>query len=123
MDKGFSFLERLIYAANARHKVIASNIANADTPRFRAKDLDFRAVVEDEAAALVTTTPMHIKTSGVPGGVPSAMTDAASDPWGDGNNVELDMEMAKMTENALLYEAGARLLSSKMRMFRNALRR
>jgi flagellar basal-body rod protein FlgB len=42
-------------------------------------------------------------------------------PWIDQNNVELDQEVAKMTENAMLYQAGVTLLSTKIRMFKSAL--
>jgi len=123
MDGGFNTLEKLIYATNIRHKVITSNIANTDTPDYRAKDVDFRSFMDEKTAELKITSPLHLKTASagsVPGG---ALLLEKTPSWGDGNNVELDMEIAKMTENGLLYEAGIRLLSSKMKMFRAALRR
>lgn len=122
MDKGFVRLERLIYATNIRQRVLASNIANSDTPDYRAKDVDFRSLLEETSEGLKTTSPLHIQSaSGGTGTGGDIKTDNAP-TWGDGNNVELDMEIAKMTENGLLYEAGIKLLSAKMRMFRNAVK-
>lgn len=121
MDNGFSRLEKLIYATNLRHRVIASNIANTDTPGYRAKDIDFSSMLEENAAELKATNPSHIKAAGGTAAGGNNRTENAIS-WGDGNNVELDMEIAKMTENGLLYETGVKLLSSKMRMFRNALK-
>lgn len=119
MDKSFVVLERLIYATNIRNKVLASNIANTDTPDYRARDIDFKSIIDGELTEMSTTDPRHIKMNpALNAPSPAAGVDQAS--WGDGNNVELDMEVAKMTENGLLYEAGVRLLSAKIRMFRSA---
>ncbi|GAB4387988.1 MAG: flagellar basal body rod protein FlgB [Thermodesulfovibrionales bacterium] len=120
MDKGFQTLERLLEAAGARHRVLASNIANSDTPGFRARDIDFKKVMGEETMKLQVTDPGHIQPAGA-AGAPGEITAEPRDPWADGNNVELDIEVASMTENALLYEAGVSLLSTKMRMLRNAL--
>jgi flagellar basal-body rod protein FlgB len=122
MDDGFRILERLVYATQVRHKLLSSNIANTDTPNYRAKDLDFKSVIEGASASLRTTDPRHMH--GAPGGAGSggpASTESQS--WGDDNNVELDMEVAKMTENGLLYETAVKLMSTRMRMIKNALGR
>jgi flagellar basal-body rod protein FlgB len=121
MDKGFEALERLLQAANVRHRVLASNIANTDTPDYRARDVDFKSIFDEETLKLRVTDPRHLKGPAA-GGEDAEIKVQNRDPWADGNNVELDMEVAKMTENALLYETGVKLLSTKMRMFRDALR-
>ncbi len=120
MDKGFGLLERLITATNIRHRVLSSNIANVDTPGYRAKEIDFRRALEGASAELKATAPGHIQ-AGPAGGAGSVRAEETHS-WGDRNNVELDIEVAKMTENALLYQTGVRLLSTKMRMIRNAVR-
>jgi flagellar basal-body rod protein FlgB len=117
----FRTLERLIYLANLRHGVLASNLANVDTPGYRAMDLKFEQLLDDNAMALRTTNQNHIQQSGQ-GVVSSAGVDM-SPAWLDKNNVELDIEVAKMTENSMLFEAGVSLLTAKMRMYRSALRR
>lgn len=122
MDRGFDILERLLHATYARQKVIASNVANADTPDYKAKDLEFNVVLNNEMTEVKATHPKHIKLSGTTGEKTVERASEDGTLWGDRNNVELDIEMAKMTENALLYETGTKLLSTKIRMFRNALR-
>jgi flagellar basal-body rod protein FlgB len=123
MDDGFKVLEKLIYATQVRHKVLSSNIANTDTPKYRAKDIDFKSFIDDAAASLRATNLRHIQAAPPGAGPVSNLNLVENQSWGDDNNVELDMEVAKMTENGLLYEAGVKLLSTKMRMIKNALGR
>jgi flagellar basal-body rod protein FlgB len=121
MGDGFNILERLIHFANLRHGVITSNIANVDTPDYRAKDLKFDQLLNNELIELKTTSTQHIKNIDF-----SLSYEAETEPgeqWADRNNVTLDMEVAKMTENSLLFQAALHMLSTKFRMFKNALRR
>jgi len=116
----FKTLEQLIHFTGMRHGVLTSNIANADTPNYRAKDINFTQALDDEELELKTTAPGHIKKSGDIQGEIKTETSAS---WEDGNNVEVDMEVAKMTENAMLFQTGISLLETKIRMFKTALRR
>lgn len=120
MDKGFKILERLLSLTGLRQGVLASNIANADTPGYRRRDVKFETELANELP-MKTTNTSHIST-GNSTSVPVLLTEEG-DEWLDKNNIDLDIEMAKMTENALLYQAGIKMLSTKIRMFRNALRR
>lgn len=120
MDNSIRILEKLIYATKIRHKVYASNIANVDTPHYKTKDVDFKELMNSEIKELASTHPRHIKLASE--GETVRVISKNNPSWDDKNNVELDMEVAKMTENALLHEAGVRLLSTKMRMIRNAIR-
>jgi flagellar basal-body rod protein FlgB len=119
MDKGFGILENILGFTGHRHKVLSSNVANADTPGYRAKDLEFRAAV-DEEIRMRTTDRQHISTP-EPGSQGGEITVDTSTPWGDGNNVELDMEMSKLTENSLLHQSALKLISKKLRMYRTAI--
>ncbi len=123
MDSGFSILEKLIQATQVRHRVLSSNVANVDTPKYRAKDVDFRSFLERESSGVKTTNPRHLSTSPVSTGQTADLKGSENQSWGDDNNVELDMEVAKMTENGLLYEAAAKLLSKKMLMIKSAANR
>jgi len=119
MDSTFKVLEKIIRAANIRQRVIASNIANADTPGYKARDVKFSDFLKDQMNMMVTN-PKHIK--GYNNTVPEAeivITPTAS--WGDKNNVELSVEIAKMTENQLLHDAAIKILNTKIKMFRNAI--
>jgi flagellar basal-body rod protein FlgB len=120
MDKEFNILHRLISAASDRQKIISSNIANVDTPGYKAKDLKFGNILSKKIK-LATTDPKHV------GGKESSKMDSKmlveSDPsWGDRNNVELSVEVAKMTQNALLHETAVKILNSKITMYKLAIK-
>jgi flagellar basal-body rod protein FlgB len=123
MDSGFRILEKMLYAAQVRHRVLSSNIANVDTPKYRAKDVDFVSFLQSEQAGLRTTDPRHISSGPAGAGTLTGPGVVENRSWGDDNNVELDVEVAKMTENGLLFEAGSRLLSTKMSMIKSAANR
>jgi len=119
MSDGFSILERVVHQAGARNGVLASNIANVDTPNYKARDVSFGQVLGTEMG-LATTDPKHL--SGSSSGAAGELHTEETQPWADGNNVELDQEVAKMTENAMFFQAGVTLLSKKIQMFKSALR-
>ncbi len=120
MDKSFRILQKIVQSANTRQKVIASNIANADTPGYKARDVKFDDFLKNEMK-LLTTSAKHI-TGKKDAGVSGELITEGSLSWGDGNNVELNAEVAKMTENSLRHDAAIKILNSKIRMFRNAIR-
>ncbi len=118
MDKNFIVLERLIEAAGRRQRVLASNIANADTPGYKAKDVKFGNILKNQMG-MARTSPGHLKgrNSGAAGRV--VFDDSLS--WGDRNNVELNREVAKMTENQMLHDAAIKILNAKIKMFKSAI--
>jgi flagellar basal-body rod protein FlgB len=122
MDQGFQILEQIIKTATVRHKLLASNVANIDTPGYKAKDMPFHAVLNNQVMGLARTAPNHLAGPPLDDGI-GDVTSEDRTPWEDGNNVSLDMELAKMTENALLYEAGTTLISKKIQMYKNAIKR
>lgn len=122
MDDSIKVLENLITYTAKRHGVLLSNIANVDTPEYRAKDLLFPKLVEEEGLKLLTTNEKHIQNEPSKG-LKEEVVELVSENWDDKNNVELDKEVAKMTENSILYQTGIQMLSSRIRMFKNALRR
>lgn len=122
MDDSIKVLENLITYTAKRHGVLLSNIANVDTPEYRAKDLLFPELVEEESLKLLTTNEKHIQNEPSKG-LKEEVVELVPENWDDKNNVELDKEVAKMTENFILYQTGIQMLSSRIRMFKNALRR
>ncbi len=88
-----------------RHKVILSNIANADTPNYRAKDV----VMEEEGASkLKITREKHISPKS--GEVFRVIEIQRRLVGNDFNNVSLEEEMAKLTQNRIAYEAYMRMV-------------
>ncbi|MFZ5464291.1 MAG: flagellar basal body rod protein FlgB [Pseudomonadota bacterium] len=109
---GHGFQERALGVLAARMEVIAANIANADTPGYKAVDIDFRealsAALANRNAApaqLLTTDKRHIPSA--PHAPATQLALRYHVPYQaavDGNTVELDVERAKFAENAIRYE-------------------
>ncbi len=120
MPDSMNVLERLLHQTTVRHRVLTSNIANVDTPNYRAKDVAFDQVLGNEMQ-MATTDPKHLQASSPAGGSGSVSSEE-SQLWADKNNVEMDQEVAKMTQNAMLFEAGITLLKKRIQMFKTALK-
>ena len=89
---------------SARQKLVASNVANADTPGYHTQDLDFEAEFRNAA-----------------GGAPHA-TEVASLPIkNDGNNVSLDREARLLSENALRFQLASQLMKTRISAVRSAI--
>ena len=116
MDKGFNILQRMLQSANVRHKVLTSNIANADTPGYKARDIKFNNLLKDELR-IMSTDPGHMSNTGS-GSISGSTVVESNLSWGDRNNVEINKEIAKMTQNALMHDAAVKILNSKMKMYR-----
>ncbi|MBI5660356.1 MAG: flagellar basal body rod protein FlgB [Nitrosomonadales bacterium] len=106
----------------ARQELLASNIANADTPNYKARDIDFAGALQGALSGsaaklpLAATAPRHLGgTSGesVPG-APVRYRNAVQ-PSADGNTVDMDVERAQFAENAMRYEAGVRFVSEEIK--------
>lgn len=96
--------------------VISSNIANADTPGYKAKTLEFEgalrsALAESSHTAHRPTDPVDPMIYDDPNGIESL----------DGNTVDRSAEMAKLAENQLLYDAAAEVLKRKLGMLKYAI--
>ncbi len=113
-------LEKLIDYTVRRHAVLASNIANAETPSYKARDVKFEDFMEGRSVKLLTTDSKHMTGTGVDGAGGIEETETTS-PWLDRNNVEVDVEVAKMTENALVFQTAIKMLSTRISMIKNAL--
>src|SRR5512141_2364502 len=120
IDQMFQFHQAALNLRAARQELIASNIANADTPNYKAKDIDFKSALQgalqgsSEKLAVATTAPGHL--SGTTGesvmGAP-VMYRKPVQPSADGNTVDMDVEQAQFADNALRYEASVRFVSDK----------
>lgn len=108
---------------NKRMEVLSSNIANAATPGFKAKDIDFasayRSAVEG-TGALQTTSSLHMATVG--GGPAEMRYRAPLSSSLDGNTVELHVEQLQFAENAMRYEASLNFLNDRINGLRKALK-
>lgn len=113
-DRSMLILERVMDVASYRRHLITSNIANADTPGYRAKDISFK---QEMLKALE-----DIERGRKDKGLFQVYETTNTMPNRDGNTVNVDIEMAKMAENNLTYNAAVMLYSRKARMLRDAIK-
>ncbi|ROR34906.1 flagellar basal-body rod protein FlgB [Inmirania thermothiophila] len=108
-----------------RAGILASNIANADTPHYKARDLDFRAAlaaVEGRAVTLRRTDARHLPA---PDLLPTAVAlryRVPVQPSPDGNTVDPHVERAAFADNALRYRASLQFLGGRIRTLLTAIR-
>jgi flagellar basal-body rod protein FlgB len=108
-----------------RQQVLAGNIANADTPGFKARDFDFAQVLAEargQGGGMAATQPGHAGApqAGTIGNVPLQWRNAQQ-PALDGNTVDLDSERAAFADNALRYEATLRFINNDVRTMLSAI--
>ena len=107
-----------------RNKVLASNIANAATPHFKARDIDFRAslqAAQDAQGAMRATNDRHIPLAGA-GTQPEVLFRTPSQTSPDGNTVDAHQEHSAFMDNALRYQASLQLLDSRIKGIKNAIK-
>ena len=112
-------------AAGQRASVLAANLANADTPNFKARDIDFDAVLRQEqfagALPLVATAPAHLQAgTGLVGNAELKYRNPFQ-PSLDGNTVEAPVEKAAFGENAVRYQASLMFISRRVETITSAL--
>ena len=120
-DKTVDALATALNFRQMRQEIIASNIANSETPGYKAKRIDFeealaRALDVDGQNSLNTNDKWHFNVG--QGDISNISPDIYEDPNGnvtqDGNTVDRDKEMALMAENKILYDAAIQLLNKKL---------
>jgi flagellar basal-body rod protein FlgB len=109
-----------------RTEVLASNIANADTPNYKARDFDFATVLRGaigtrERIAVARTSTRHLAGTG--GNAPAAALQyrVPVQPSIDGNTVEMDTELAQFSDNALRMQADLSFMSARLRELQTAI--
>jgi flagellar basal-body rod protein FlgB len=121
-------LQRSLDLRSAQHRAVSANIANADTPRYKA----FEVAVDEELRRLrpeagrvqpVRTHAMHLPVGGGNRDrvTLKAVAPAALDLRADGNTVDLDRSMGELAENAIQYKASAQFISRKFKSLKNAI--
>ncbi|PAB61278.1 flagellar basal body rod protein FlgB [Anaeromicrobium sediminis] len=125
--RGINILEKTLNASWARNKTISNNIANADTPNYKRETVEFESILKNElfkdgSIAGTTTNEKHIPINnkfGVIGINHQTKKDMNSTYRKDGNNVNIDVEMANLAKNTIKYNMIAQRISSdfkKMKM-------
>ena len=94
-------IEQRIKLHTERQKVLASNVANAETPNYKSKDIDFNKALDNEKKQLAVTNEKHI-TGGA--GQSGEIITKEGGAWKDGNNVELNEEISNMQKNKIMHD-------------------
>lgn len=118
-----SVLQKGLEASSLRHQVLSNNVANIDTPNFKRSDVDFQTVLgaalgeKSENLPMKLTSPKHLP--GVQEGNKSGIVEDNTTTFrNDGNNVDVDREMAYVAENGLYYDSLTRSISSQLGLLR-----
>ena len=98
-------LEQYMNVISLRQKLVASNVANADTPGYKTQDVDFQASLR----------------SALDGGSPATVQVSGLTVRNDGNNVDLDREARLLAENAMRFNVAATLMHSELQQVREAI--
>ena len=126
-DNALGIHEKAVGLRIQRAEILANNIANSDTPNYKAQDIDFKAVLQG-AEAGQQSLQMARTSEGHSSGLVSAdfaaemMYRIPSQPSIDGNTVDVQEEMARYTENAVDYQASFQFLNKKFKGLSNAIR-
>ena len=117
LDNAFGIHEAALRLKARRAEVLASNLANSDTPGYKARDFDFRKMLVQETGELDrmrVTNSRHIQTeSGI---VPPSQMDfrIPDQPSLDGNTVDVQKEQIAFTSNAMEYQASLSFVNGKI---------
>ncbi|MCX7965782.1 MAG: hypothetical protein N2596_04070 [Syntrophorhabdaceae bacterium] len=99
------FVEKALNIRSFYHKIIAGNIANAETPHYKEKDIDFQKELEKQLSGIKTFDVVE-------------KTENEGISTLDGNTVNIESQMVKLNENSMVYSALVHLISKKFSIMR-----
>ncbi|NOZ18999.1 MAG: flagellar basal body rod protein FlgB [Betaproteobacteria bacterium] len=134
LDQLFGFQEQALHLRSQRHQILASNIANADTPNYKARDFDFQSALQKavgQQGGNSLTASGHLTADGAPAGDVTLMQASLSQqakslqgevqyrtsqqPSIDGNTVDMDGERMRFADNTVRYEADLNIVTQKIK--------
>ncbi len=128
LDNALNFHQTALNVRAARQEVLSSNVANGDTPNFKARDIDFSSVLSDALSSntnktgLTTTSPMHLSSSSENSLASQALYRIPQQPSADGNTVEMDAERTRFADNSIKFDASLTFMSGQIRGLMLAIR-
>lgn len=130
LDDYLRFHETSLGLRAQRQQLLASNIANADTPNFKARDINFSAALESamsgktQSAGVMLSKTAVAHLSGNPDitqGASTALYRPTIQGSVDGNTVDMDVERNQFADNSIRYEAGLTMISAQIRSLLTAI--
>ena len=121
--------EQAIGLRHERQQVLTSNIANADTPGYKARDFDFAGELQKavdqggsgNGLALSRTSERHIEGQAAGAGSVDLAYRVPAQPSLDGNTVEMNRERAAFSDNSVRYQAAVSMLDSRIQGLKSAM--
>lgn len=128
LDSALRFHQEALSLRARRQEVLSSNIANADTPHFKARDFDFGSKLSEAvergrqsmSMTMSTTSSRHLSGEANSAGEGDLMYRMPNQTSLDGNTVEMDVERVNFADNAMRYEANLTILGSKIKSLLSA---
>ena len=128
ISKTFGILEKSLYLRQIRGDMIASNIANADTPFYKPRDIRFEDALKEETRnlyenknnklKLAVTSPMDIEPKNLDDNFkPVVFFRDGHLQRNDGNSVDIDVETTEMAKNTLAYQATVAAIKKEIQIF------
>lgn len=125
LDQALGFHEAALRLRSERQQALASNIANADTPNFKARDFDFGQALQNAVGRTAGTPATNLALSAAAhqtgngavttAGAPSLLYRTGVQGGVDGNTVDMDVERNQFTDNALRYEASITMINAQIK--------
>lgn len=131
LGDSLDFQAQALMLRSERQRLLAGNIANADTPGYAARDIDFAAALRDATGSAAAGTPALqalraslVAMPGQGGGIAEAQLRYAAPSQSnlDGNSVDMDRERASFADNSLKYEATLRFINGHVRTMLDAMK-
>jgi flagellar basal-body rod protein FlgB len=125
-DRSVTGLSRTMDLTWKRNQALSANIANAETPQYRAIDVSFgnelEKAFESQTGSLAQTNPGHLDNQSTNGDTSKLVNDLSGPTKPDGNNVDLDLQMGRLAQNSGDYANAARLIRRQIGLLRTAIR-
>lgn len=130
LDNELRFQQDAMSLRAERQQVLANNIANADTPNYRARDFDFAAELASSLGegrlahggmSMATTSQRHLRASFSGASSRELLYRVPDQPSLDGNTVDMDRERAQFADNSVRYQASLTFLNNRLQSLKTAM--
>lgn len=125
INSQFDLHTRALGLASQRLELLADNVANADTPNYKARDIDFRAAMQNAGQGadlpMLATRAGHVQANGASANTTTPLYRVPEQPTLDGNTVDSQKENAAIADTSVRYQATLTFLSSRIRGLRDAI--
>lgn len=124
IDKALGVSPQVLALRSQRTELLSANIANADTPGYKARDIDFASAMAqatDDQQGMRRTHEKHMSTTMSAGGESAVMYRVPAQTSMDGNTVETHREHAAFMDNAVRYQVSLQMLDSRIKGLRTAI--